>query len=237
MAETKHHQGFLLVGTEAERGAYSTTGLRNQVVWLESDTGSFYTWNGSIWQCVWTGTSTDTVWDDLRVPLETAKTRGAAVPDYTQYKDDGAASSGVYAYEFDDGDEIYFSVQMPHSWKEGSTIYPHIHWTPSSDVDPSDNVGIGLEYAWADINEDFPANTSAEERDIPTGVDNADAHLLHDIPEAGIDGTGHTISSILLCRLYRQAAVSDNYADPIWIFEFDIHYEMDMAGSYGVTTK
>ena len=237
MAETKHHSGFLLVGTEAERGTYDTTGLRNQVVWLESDTGSFYTWNGSIWQCTWTGTETDTAWEDLRVPLERAKVAGANVPTYSKYKDDGAGSGGVYVYSFDDGDEIFFSVQIPHGWKEGSTIYPHIHWTPSGDASPSDNVGIGLEYAWADIDEDFPANTSDEQRDIPTGVNNADKHLFHDIPAAGIDGAGHTISSILSCRLYRQAALADNYAGSIWIFEFDVHYEKDTAGSQTAISK
>jgi len=49
MAETKHHSGFMLLGTNAERIAYTTTGLREGVQWVESDTNAVYVWNGSIW--------------------------------------------------------------------------------------------------------------------------------------------------------------------------------------------
>jgi hypothetical protein len=97
-------------------------------------------------------------------------------------------------------------------------------------------VGLGLEYTWANINGTF-GNTTIETRDVPTGVDAANDHLVHNVPENGIDGTGYTISSILVCRLFRQAALADNYADPIWIYEFDIHYEIDTIGSRGITTK
>ena len=48
---------------------------------------------------------------------------------------------------------------------------------------------------------------------------------------AGIDGTGHTISSILICRIKRVAAQTDNYASGIAILDFDIHYEIDTIGS------
>ena len=44
---------------------------------------------------------------------------------------------------------------MPHRWKEGTDIYPHIHFMCTSDVDPSDNFGIEFEYTWCDIDEDF----------------------------------------------------------------------------------
>lgn len=49
MAETKHHSGFMLLGTNAERIAYTTTGLREGVQWIESDTGNTFTWNGTTW--------------------------------------------------------------------------------------------------------------------------------------------------------------------------------------------
>jgi len=49
MAETKRHSGFMFLGTNAERIAYTTTGLREGVQWVESDTNAVYIWNGSIW--------------------------------------------------------------------------------------------------------------------------------------------------------------------------------------------
>jgi hypothetical protein len=174
--------------------------------------------------------ATDIVWDDLRVSLDRAKAAGVNVPSWEAFKDD------VKAYSFDDGDEVFFSVQMPHAWKEGTTLYPHLHWCPEGDVDPSDNVGIGLEYSWAKIGDDFGASTTIT-RDVPTGVNAAFKHLLHHFDVSGIDATGKTISTVLMCRFFRQAAVADNYAGGIFGLEIDFHYQMDMAGSLQETSK
>lgn len=177
-----------------------------------------------------------TVWDDLRVSLERGKVAGANTPTWAKFQDNGAGSAGVYAYQFADGDEIWFSVQMPHGWKVASTIYPHLHWSPSSDVDPADNVGIGLEYCWVDIYEDF-GNTTIITRDVSTGVNNNNAHLIHNFSTTGISGTGHTLSSVLHCRFFRQAAGADNYAAAIWGHEIDFHYEIDTVGSRQALSK
>lgn len=173
-----------------------------------------------------------TVWDDLRVPLSTARPAGANVPTFEAFVD------GTMAFSFDDGDEIFFAVQLPHSWLVGSTIYPHLHWSPESDVDPSDNVGIGLEYTWTNVDDDFPAATTIT-RDVPTGVDQAFAHLIHNFdvdgiePPAGVTG----ISSMLVCRFFRQAAGSDNYTDGIFGIEVDFHYRINTVGSREIMTK
>jgi hypothetical protein len=180
-----------------------------------------------------------TVWDDLRVSLSSARVPAASFPNYAKTHDDGEGSPsvGVYAYHFDDGEYIFFSVQMPHAWKEGSTIYPHIHFMCTTDVSPADNFGIGLEYLWTDIDDDAAATTSAVEIDISTGVNSQWQHQIANLSATGIAGTGKGLSSILQCRLYRQAAVADNYADQVVITDFDIHYEKDTHGSRGIVTK
>ena len=177
-----------------------------------------------------------TIWEDLRVPLVRGKIAGANVPTWSKFKDNGAGSNGVYGWSFDDDDEIWFDVQIPHSWKIGTPIYPHLHWSPSSDVDPSQMIGIGLEYTWADIDQDFSL-TSIITRDVETGIDNDEKHLFHDFSLTGLTGTSHDISSILKCRFFRQAAATGNYSDPIWAHEIDFHYEIDTVGSRQITTK
>ena len=62
-------------------------------------------------------------------------------------------------------------------------------------------------------------------------------HQLGNIPAAGIDGSGHTISSVLLCRIKRVAADTDNYAGGVAILDFDVHYEIDTVGSREILTK
>jgi hypothetical protein len=178
-----------------------------------------------------------TVWDDHRVPLFTARAPAANFPAWAQVTDDGAGSVGVFAYHFADNEYVWVTAQMPHSWKEGSTIYPHIHFETTSDVDPSDNFGVDIEYIWVDTDEDRAATTSSVSRDVPTGVNTATQHQLSDIPAIGIDGSGHTISSILLMRIERVAAAADNYADDIIIYDIDLHYEKDTVGSRAILTK
>lgn len=179
-----------------------------------------------------------TVYDDYVTPISPATFRGASNnPTLTKLFDDGAGSTGIWAYVFVNGDEVLVTVQLPHRWKEGTTIYPHIHFMCTSDVDPADNFGIEFEYTWADINEDFPANTTLTTTDISTGVNTDDMHQFANIPAAGINGAGHTISSVLLCRIKRVAAIADDYADGVAILDFDVHYEINTMGSRQISAK
>lgn len=179
-----------------------------------------------------------TVWDDYVTPLSRALFGGAANdPTLTKVADDGAGSGGVWAFVFGDGDEVLACVQMPHSWKEGGTIYPHIHFFTMTDVDPSDNFDMDFEYWWADIGEDFPANTTLVTTTHATGVNSQFQHQAGNLTAAGIDGTGHTISSVLHIRIERQASAGDNYAGGVVISDFDIHFEKDTVGSRGITSK
>ena len=43
------HAAERLVGTNAERLAYTTAGLTAGAQWVESDTGDVYWWNGTAW--------------------------------------------------------------------------------------------------------------------------------------------------------------------------------------------
>jgi hypothetical protein len=49
----------------------------------------------------------------------------------------------------------------------------------------------------------------------------------------------HTISSMLVCRIFRNAtdATDDTYDDDAGLLEIDFHYEADMVGSRGISTK
>ena len=172
------------------------------------------------------------VWDDYVTPITKALFGGSSNdPTLTKIGDDGAGSAGVWALLFSDGDEVLATVQIPHRWKEGTDIIPHIHFMTTTDVAPSDNFGIEFEYWWADIGEDFPANTTLETNDIPTGVNSAKQHQTANTTSSAISGSGHTISSVLNIRIKRVVATGDNYAGGIYIHDFDIHYQVNTMGS------
>lgn len=177
-----------------------------------------------------------TVWEDLRVE-PTIKTTGVNDPTFTKWFDNGAGSRGVFLWNFTDvatanEKEVYFSVQLPHSWK-GTTIYPHVHWIPSV-AGTSQRPVFGLEYNWANIGEVF-GNTNIV---YTTGLSPDDTNLIqykHYISR--FDGivpstTQNDISSILSCRLFRRSGdVSDTYTGTCGILYIDFHYEIDTLGS------
>jgi hypothetical protein len=173
---------------------------------------------------------TATQYEDLRIAGSAVRT-GATAPTVAAFGPSGA----LYALRFDSGqhDEVFFEIQMPHSWKEGTNIYPHVHWTPVSAT--AGNVVWELDYSWANINGTFGAPTTITSDPTAAGG-TAWVHKLSVLKDGGgnayIDGTGMTLSSMLVCRLHRNAgAGSDTLAAGVNFLEFDIHYEVDSFGS------
>jgi hypothetical protein len=188
---------------------------------------------------------TTTVWKDLRVSVNAVRViAGGAPPDWSQFKDNGAASTGVYLYWFDPGTEqnVYFDVQMPHDWKEGTDIEPHVHWVSADTAGASGtDVCWGLEYTWANINGTF-GNTTLIYGDTQSNgageTITVDKHYYTDLTT--ISGSGKTISSMLVCRLFRDAAGvggTDDYDDDAGLLEIDFHYQVDTIGSRTETAK
>jgi hypothetical protein len=176
----------------------------------------------------------DTVWNDLRFP-GSAQRVGAStrLPTWSKFLDNGSGSQGVWAYYFDPSveNEMFFTAQLSHQWKQETSLHAHVHWSPTTT-----NTGTviwGLEYSMQEINGTY-GNTN-----IIYATDNADGtaktHLLVDW--ADITMTGVTsVSAMLLGRVFRDAG-SDTYADDAALLEFDIHYEIDSLGSRDEYTK
>jgi len=168
------------------------------------------------------------VWDDLRVPMTATKKGAANDPDFAAFK------NGTFAMLFDAAalQELFFQCQLPHSYKEGTDIYPHIHWAPSDATTGS--VTWCLEYTWANIGDPFP--TASTITMYARSNQKTDAHQMNSWPP--ISGRGKAISSILSCRVYRYASDSfDTYAADAALLEVDFHYMVDTIGSQEELTK
>lgn len=177
----------------------------------------------------------NTFWDDIRVPVLSTKLGGTKTPGFAKVLDNGVGSQGVFAYNFDDSteEEVYFMCQIPHTWKEGTNLQAHVHWMPTVNGGAGEKVSWGLEYSWQSIGSVF-GNTTLAYGDTPTttGTLVADKHYLTEI--ADIDGSGHTFSSMLICRLFRDAGGvggTDDYSNDATLLEFDFHYEIDSPGT------
>lgn len=167
-------------------------------------------------------------WNDVRVPVTSTNLGGTKDPTFEKFKDNGAGSQGVFGYFFDAGieEELYFMVQLPHNYIEGSDIKAHVHWVPKTSG--AGNVGWGLEYTVAGMGETF-GNTA-----IITGVGATGSTAgKHNITELGtIDGSGLKISDMLICRVFRDAtAGADTYTGDAGLLEIDFHIKETVRGS------
>jgi hypothetical protein len=182
---------------------------------------------------------TATRYDDLRVPVNSTTAGDTNPPDWVKLRDDGGSSQGVFIPWFNKSyqEELYFVLQMPHSWKEGTDIYPHIHWVVKSNVGDT-NVSWGLEYTWSNAGEVFGNST------IITGFTRAVGSGLayqHNITSLGVlspSSTSDKISSFLVCRVFRDASSgNDDYSSDAGLLEIDFHYQIDSDGSRELYAK
>ena len=196
-----------------------------------------------------------TAWEDIRVE-PTARTTGANAPSFEQWADnaglgDTGVSRGVYLYSFDDAaindrKEIFFNMQMPHSWA-GTPIYLHVHWVGAVD-DTTAAPRWGLEYTWKDYGETFGATETAIYTDgynyTQTGTDanvTAGTHYKSKFAAITPGTTADGISSILICRLFRASDVDEDTYNAAGakcgLLYIDAHYEVNSLGSNTELTK
>lgn len=166
-------------------------------------------------------------WDDLRFPVAGINPPGAA-SDPTRDTSDGRLVFSASATNI-----VAIQVQMPHHWKQGSSIVPHVHWSPTSTH--TGNVLWRLEYKIANINTVFPGSYTTVDK-LQAGAGVADTHQLAGFGE--IDMTGFTLSCMLLLLLSRIGGDgTDTYTGTAKLNEFDIHYKIDGFGSKNETSK
>lgn len=134
---------------------------------------------------------------------------------------------------------------MPHDYKQGSNIYPHIHWAPTTDA-TTNRVEWVLEYQWVNLGGTYAATTADQisgylvvgDVGSPTETISAREHTITPMGSGGITGLDKNISSVLMCRLYRNGTGSnDTYTSSAALLSLDLHYEIDSFGSSSEYTK
>ena len=146
-----------------------------------------------------------TVWDDLLVNLSNATGTGLQPASNKEYMDStgfpGASlgSSGVYLPHFATAQEedLSWNLQMPHSWKVGNIVKPHIHWVYKTDS--TGDIRWGVEFGVASINGNYkttcPASTHRESAGTTKKIWFATDPLVRvyqQIVVSGAGGTGYT---------------------------------------------
>ena len=99
----------------------------------------------------------------------------------------------------------------------------------------------GLENTWANVGGTMGTTTMITGNTIiaPGGTPLSGVayqHMITALPT--MSGTGKTLSSMIICRVYRDAdAGADDFAEDAGLFEIDFHYQIDSDGSREPFTK
>ena len=175
-------------------------------------------------------------WDDILVPFTQAKQGNTLLPafDYNNL--------GLLFPQNDATEIVYMIVQIPHSYKLGSEIHPHIHWRQTTGTN-----GIPtwkMDYKWFNNGETVPGTftTITTNTGVFTYTSGSMAQISSFPAISGAENTTggglspgeKNISSILLVKLYRDDNVVSGY---VLGFQFDVHYEKDTQGSRLEFTK
>lgn len=164
------------------------------------------------------------LWDDLQVSLIKAQT-GPSAPSLSTFRN----GLKLYSFNKNTDQELLFDLQLPHTWLAGSQLRPHIHWSPGNNA-TTDVVRWGLEYSWANaVTGAFPASTTIYVEQAAAGT--AYQHQIAQFP--AVTGTGFKLSSILVCRLFRDA---DNGADTFDADAFAVSFDVHILNSTGGST-
>lgn len=184
-----------------------------------------------------------TVFDDLMVFPDATSKNDTKPPTWAQFANE-SGSQGVFLWMFSASteQELYFTVQIPHSYKEGTPLYPHVHWTTITGTPSGTDVVWGLEYTIMKIGGQFSATTTTKTTNTvisavgtPTGTRQ---HIISPLPEIGASSNDFGISTIMVCRLFRKVAdTNDTFVNSVGLLGFDFHYEKDTEGSRTEFTK
>jgi hypothetical protein len=169
---------------------------------------------------------TASVWDDLLGPFNSGLSGGSAYPVFV-------VDSNYYTFNIDTtGPTIckqYFSIQMPHGWKQYSTIYPHVHYVYTAAQGVPTFI---IKYRWTD-NGQKPGRYTWLRLNTNTGT--GEGALQMNSNATGISGAGHTISSLLDMQVYLLSTTG--VTKTIFGKSYDVHYEIDALGSNDVVSK
>lgn len=158
---------------------------------------------------------------------------GPASPGVSQFV------GGIYLLEFSDSDvlEAFANFHIPHAYKRGTLIYPHVHFAVKGNG--AGTVRWGVEWTFArrhDSNAhqrfnapeilyiDFPvpANSGEYMGQLPI-------HFVAETPQGvGIPGDRIEIDGMIMCRVFRDPAhPNDTFEGSAWAITSDLHIEVD----------
>lgn len=132
----------------------------------------------------------------------------------------------------DDDDPMYFDIEMPNDYAEGTDIHFHIDWSigTAGSGAGAENVKWDLTHSWANRGSVFPSESTES---VTVDVQDKEQYEHIDSKICEIRGKGKKMGSVLICSLSLDTTVANNYgANEVFFIDLDMLYQSDKSGSY-----
>lgn len=167
-------------------------------------------------------------WRDILGSFTNAKTTGPNQPTWTMVVNDGASSSGVYAFAFAPSvlNELWTSFHINHDYAIGTAFFPHVHWLPDNTNTGTVRWAVEFSAARGHNQEVFPNTTTIFIEQSAPGIINQ--HMLAEILDPGVTVPGAEPDMLILARIYRDAAhANDTFTGNAIGLNLDAHFKVD----------
>lgn len=227
--ETNENQwSFFAVGSTGDWGLYNINSSSYPFYVLKNNTMRFGNVT-SYTEVSPSGTITlkgeATVFDDMLMPVIAGAKGLTNNPTLSTFKGNTRAYSFADQSVKANEEELFFNLQMSHSYKSNSSIEMHLHW--ACGTTSVNNVTWGLDVTKADINGVFGDTTTY------LVTQSCGANYTHNLADFHGIGNFSGLSGVAQMRLFRASAnATDNYAgNDAFAVSLDAHYEKDTLGS------
>ena len=164
-------------------------------------------------------------WRDLFASFYTAKVDKLNPPEWENF----VGNMNAYSFVSNKESALWITFHIQHDIKVGSLIYPHIHWSPSSNAIGNVVWKIECIKAKGHSQEVFDVNNQLNRTFEKVVNNDMNLHIISEC-ENGIPALEP--DTIFLVRISRDGANPlDTYPDKVFGLMMDIHYETDRVGT------
>lgn len=132
--------------------------------------------------------------------------------------------------------EVQSPAEMPHEWREGSTVDVHLHWYLLVGGAGGEDVKWDLLYRFASVGGVYPAGWTPLSVTVDVSAYAIREHLMTEFTAIALPG--ETLSCGIDLRLQRDTAdAADDHEQDVIMKHLDIHYRADSFGSVNDDVK
>ncbi len=173
-----------------------------------------------------------TVWNDINIGAGTLSGPPGLQPGVVNFVDNLGADTGIATFGLAVGEGLSGALEIPHSYKNGSDIFFHVHWQGIAAPTGIDNVKFQLTYTVGVFEETLvPATVVTLETAFDTQYESKRSDF------ATITGTNFNFEGQFLFTIERVVAAGDAYAGEALLQTVGVHFEEDTVGSREIASK